>query len=263
MDTTWHEELAAYRLAEAAADKSANTIRLRLSFLRRLALAVPVDATRGQLIEWLAAPEHEHWSRQTRASARSALVSFYGWRVIDGRSQANQAADLPKVRVPRRLPRPAPRSAVQAGLAADHPHVPLMVELAARAGLRRGEIARLRREDLGDDGLIVRGKGDKDRFVPVTEELRAKIQARPPGWLFPGRRGGHVSPVTVGVWVKRATGYSPHKFRHRFASSAYDGARNLLAVRELLGHASVETTQGYVAISRAALWESVYAAAAA
>lgn len=260
MRRAWASELEAYRVEQRMRGQSAATVRLRMSFLVRFAEAVPVvAASRADMIAWLAS--HEHWSPQTRSSARSALVSFYRWRVLSGRAEANPASDLPSVRIPPRLPRPAREDQVAAGCASTHPHAPLMVALAARAGLRRGEIARLRREDLTAEGLLVRGKGGRERLLPIGEDLRAAILARPPGWLFPGRGGRHVHHDTVARWIKRASGSAPHALRHRFATRVYGARRDLLSTQRLLGHASPATTQVYVALASDVLAEAMEAAA--
>lgn len=241
--------------------QSSATLRLRLSFLRRFAEEMPnVAASRQDMITWLAS--HEHWSAQTRSSARSALVSFYRWRVLSGRAQANPASDLPSVRIPPRLPRPAREDQVEVGCASAHPHAPLAVALAARAGLRRSEIQGLRREDLTPAGLLVRGKGGRERLLPIGADLREAILARPPGWLFPSRRGdGPVHHDTVARWVKAASGSAPHALRHRFATRVYGARRDLLATQRLLGHSSPATTQVYVALAPDVLAEAMTAAA--
>ena len=259
MSPEWAQELEQYQLEERVAGKSEATIELRLSYLRRIGSSgLPVAASRGQHIDWMAG--HPHWSAQSKASARAALVSFYRWRVLSGRAEGNVAADLPATKVMRGLPRPASSEAVAAGLKSGE-LVALMVALAAHAGLRRSEIAGLRREDLRAEGLRIKGKGGRHRVVPVAVGLRARILALGPGYLFPGRHGGHVAPGTVTKWVREATGATPHTFRHRFASQAYQGTHDLFAVQRLLGHSSVATTQVYVAISPDALMAAVEAAA--
>ena len=259
MDQLWRAELSAYAAEEAACGKAAATLRLRLSYLRRLAATgAAVAASRSELVTWMAS--HEHWGPQSRASARAALISFYRWRVLSGRADSNPASDLPTIRLPARLPRPAPEEHVHTGSGQDGSSG-LMVELAARAGLRRSEIATLRREDLDAAGLWIRGKGGRVRLVPVPPGLRARIEAHPAGWLFPNGRGGHLAAATVTARVRRASGSNPHALRHRYATRAYAGSRDLFAVQRLLGHANVATTQVYVDISPDALMAAVLAAA--
>ncbi|WP_190972968.1 tyrosine-type recombinase/integrase [Bifidobacterium rousetti] len=127
--------------------------------------------------------------------------------------------------------------------------------LAADAGLRRAEIAQVRGDDLIDDelgwSLIVHGKGAKDRIVPLSDELAREIRRHGPGWLFPGEKGcDHICGDTVYRLVKDATGYPPHSLRRRFATAAYITSNgNVMAIKELLGHESLATTQGYITVS--------------
>ncbi|MCF8605174.1 tyrosine-type recombinase/integrase [Gordonia sp. HY442] len=143
-----------------------------------------------------------------------------------------------------------------------------MVSLAAFAGLRRGEIATTRGDQLADDydGPVLRvlGKGGRTRLVPLDAGIAAQIAARGQGWTFPGQIDGHLSPAHVGKIVSRLMpgDWTAHTLRHRFASAAYSDARDIRAVQELLGHASVRTTQIYTAVPDGARRAAVAAAAA-
>jgi len=254
----WINLLEDYVTAERAAGIRPESIRTRMSYLRRFAAQHQPEATMDQAVAWLA---NAAWSPATRKSARGAIVSFYTWARRTGRIPEDPTLDLPAVRVPRRLPRPASEEQLRHGLDADTPDVRLMVALAGQHGLRRSEIAQVRREDLSDRRLLVHGKGGKERPVPLLPAVRAEIEARPAGFLFPGRFGGHLHPATVQRWIRAASGSSPHPFRHRFATRAYAGTRDLRGVQEALGHASAETTQVYVALADDALEAVVRAAA--
>lgn len=133
-----------------------------------------------------------------------------------------------------------------------------MIELAARAGLRRGEIARVHSDDLVQNGrvwaLCVHGKGGRERVVPVPADLAHQMRETG-GWLFPGADQGHLSPHRVGDLVAAALpgGWTCHTLRHRFATRSYQASGDLLAVQRLLGHAKPETTQIYVQLDVSAL----------
>lgn len=150
-------------------------------------------------------------------------------------------------------------------LAADE-RVRLMIALGSH-GLRRGEIARAHtdalRADLGGVALDVDGKGGKRRLVPLTDALGRELGRLPAGWVFPSPAGGHLTPAHVGKLVSRClpAGVTPHQLRHRFATRAYAATRDIEAVRQLLGHASLVTTQRYVATPADALRAAVVAAA--
>lgn len=256
-NTGWTQALAGYVVDQQSKGQSPETLRTRLSYLRRWAAGHGLATTHEQIVEWLARPS---WSPATRKSARSALRSFYRWAYRSAILPSNPAADLDPVRVPRRLPHPATETQVAAGCASRDPDTALMVSLAAHAGLRRSEIASLRREDLTPWGLFVLGKGGKHRIIPIGRQLRARLEERPPGFIFPGRFVGHVDPSTVQRRVREAAGIATHAHRHRFATRAYAGTKDLFAVQRLLGHASPETTQIYVAIADDALAAAVQAA---
>lgn len=208
----------------------------------------PLTATHMDIIGWL--DEHPQWGAAACRSAQSALASFYRVMVDEGVVAVSPMDRVPRTRAPRRLPRPADECQVMAGLRAHDADTRLMVSLAAKAGLRRAEIAGLRREDVVRDGLLVRGKGSRERWVPVDLDTLRVLRERPAGWVFPGRFSGHVHPATVYRRVRDASEVSPHPLRHRYATVVYDGSGDLLSVRDLLGHQSTVTTEGYVALAQ-------------
>lgn len=234
-----------------AAGASRETIRLRRSIVRRIARELdaptPQDITTTTLVTLVAA---KRWSLDYRRAVRTTLISFYVWRGDD-----NPAALLPNVAQSQPHPRPATDSVWTRLLADANPRERLMARLAGEAGLRRAEVAQVHTQDLimDEDGwsLIVRGKGNKQRIVPVTTALADTISTYPPGYLFPGAIDGHLSPGYVGKLLARLMppGWSMHKLRHRYASRGYAGTKDIRAVQMALGHASVATTQRYTAVS--------------
>lgn len=150
---------------------------------------------------------------------------------------------------------------------ASGPRERLMIALAAEAGCRRAEVAAARREDVevGVRGAYLRivGKGSRARMVPISDSLAQMILDRPAGWLFPSPNGGHLSAAYVGQLMSRALPdeWTAHTLRHRFASAAYAVDADLRAVQEMLGHASVETTQVYTAVPDGAKRRAVEGAA--
>jgi integrase/recombinase XerC len=153
-----------------------------------------------------------------------------------------------------------------------------MFELLYSSGLRVGELVAL---DLSDDPaqgeVTVTGKGSKTRTVPVGEkarhalkawlEIRSKVAAPEEKALFVGARGRRITPSRVWhrltAWAKRrglAEHVHPHMLRHSFASHMLQSSQDLRAVQELLGHASISTTQVYTHLDFQAL-AKVYDAA--
>lgn len=265
-----------------AAGLRAQTIKTRSSYLRRAARELPPveRVTTSHLLSWLAGHD---WKPETRKSARGALVGFFRWAVDYQDLPADPSRKLPAVRVPRAAPRPAPTRVVIRALLLASERDQLLIMLAAYAGLRRSEIARLRWEDVQPGSLRVRGKGGAVRVVPLSDDLEhALINERErraagvvgDGWryqvdsaspyVFPGTRGGHIHPDTVGPLLAEllGEGWTGHTLRHRFATRAYAGTRDLRAVQELLGHSKPETTARYVQVNAEQLRAAVDSAAA-
>ncbi|QBP29707.1 integrase [Mycobacterium phage Typha] len=224
----------------------------------------PNHLTAEKLRRWFAG--QTQWRIETRRGYRNSAVSFFGWAHKAGHLTTNPATDLPPVKPDRPVPRPAPDRVWRQALQAAGPRVALMMRLAAEAGLRRAEVAQVHTRDLreGFDGpqLLVHGKGNRERVIPITDDLADLIALGAPGhtpemaaygvegWLFPGDEDGHLSPRWVGKLVAAAmpAGYTMHTLRHRFATRAYRGTRNLRAVQTLLGHANVAVTERYTAV---------------
>jgi integrase/recombinase XerC len=136
-------------------------------------------------------------------------------------------------------------------------------------------VAQVHHRDLsvGVDGasLLVHGKGGRLRVVPIGESLanalRLGAAGHTPGmsergWLFPTGVGGHLTPDHVSGLVSAVLpdGWTMHTLRHRFATRAYRGTRNLRAVQVLLGHESIATTERYTAVDDAEIRAAMIAA---
>lgn len=244
-----------------AGGRSSETIRARRGIIRSVARKLdsvsPCDVTAAQLLQVCGTAE---WSADHRRSMRTSLIQFFQWCLAAGLVDENPAVSLPKTPEPKPKPRPVTDAIWSDLLAAAPPRERLMARLAAEAGLRRAEVACLRRADLVQEAdgwtLMVHGKGDKQRMVPITHSLADGIRAYSSGWsprgfIFPGQDHGHASPNWVGKLISdlMPPGWSMHKLRHRYATRGYAGTHNLRAVQEALGHASVATTQRYTAVT--------------
>jgi integrase/recombinase XerC len=212
---------------------------------------------------------------RTHARKVSSLKSFLRFLVRKGVLRRGHAPGLKSPRLPRTLPRYLTED--QAGQLVNRPKDgPLgdgrdsaILNLFYGGGLRLAEVAGLKPGDIdyGSNTVRVLGKGKKTRIVPVgrvaTEAVRhymnwrmateAVNSARP---LFRNRRGGPLSARSVARVVKKyartvagAENASPHALRHSFATHLLDHGADLLAVKEMLGHESVRTTQIYTHVS--------------
>jgi len=212
------------------------------------------------------------------ARALAAWRSFSRFCVRRGVIATDPARTLAFPRLPRRLPRTLPTDDLQRALdrlaAADDRAAPrdrALLELAYSSGLRLSELVGLNRGDVdAGAGLVrVRGKGRRERIVPVGEgALRAVnglLAARPgpprrDDPVFAGPRGTRLSGRTVQRVVKRrladvarGLGVTPHALRHSFASHMLDRGADLRAIQEMLGHRTLATTQVYTHVSRSRL----------
>jgi integrase len=243
-----------------------DTRRRQITVAARGLRAAPDEVDGERLIGWFGS---RTWKPETRKGYRNALRGFFGWMNQTGRRQDDPSLRLPTIRRPGAHPHPCPDEVILKALAKANEAERLMILLAAECGLRRAEIAQVSSRDVVSDcagkSLIVHGKGDKQRLVPLPDGL-ARLIARADGYLFPGRWGGHAEQSYVGRHVTEllGDGWSAHSLRHRYATSTYVATHDLLLVSHLLGHASVETTERYVALPddrlRVALDSIVFAA---
>lgn len=191
----------------------------------------------------------------------SRLDVFFRWMVEQGYRTVAPTASIRKPREPQTFPRPVSTAGLLRALELADPRTGAMLALAAYAGLRRVEIARVSVEDLldGQEPKLVRvhGKGQKTRLVPAGPVLLAALERYElpeSGHLFLTRSGRPVHPQMVGTRIAahlRASGVegTAHQCRHWFATELYRACGDLVIVQQMLGHASVATTQIYVAWS--------------
>jgi integrase/recombinase XerC len=266
-------------------------LRQFLGFLtdRNGALPTTVDfiaVAPPDLRAFLARRRAEEIQSRSLMRALAALRSFarYLERNEQGRASAFFALRAP--RLPRSLPKPVSPADARAMadpesrtgearedwiLARDA----AVIALLYGAGLRIAEALSLRRTDapIGEnDSVTVLGKGRKERTSPVIAPVRAAIEAylsicpfalKPEGPLFVGARGGPLSPRIIQLAVAGLRGAlglpnsaTPHALRHSFATHLLARGGDLRTIQELLGHASLSTTQIYTAVDSARLMEA-------
>ena len=227
---------------------------------------------------------HQTNSRTSIGRKLSALRTFFRYQVRQGRLEASPADSLSTPRQEKYLPKTMSVDEVSHFL--DHQRGKLssqglrdqaIFELFYSSGLRVGELTTL---DVGSLDLVqqlvrVLGKGNKERLVPFGTlatgairtylESRGKPRAEEP--LFLNARNGRLTARSVQRHMKKylllsglRTDSSPHSLRHSFATHLLDGGADLRAIQELLGHASLSTTQKYTQVSLSHL-TSIYDAA--
>jgi len=214
--------------------------------------------------------------KRTIARRLSAVRAFFRHACREGWAEANPAQAVGVPKRGRKLPvvlQAEPLAACLDGYrdAEGFPsrRAAALLELGYGAGLRVGEIASLTWSDVDADRGTVRvvGKGNKERRVPLTRAAlvalvswREAVKAETgsvPARVFVGERGSPLSVRQIQRIVKRALtavaereGVSPHTLRHSFATHLLDEGADLMAVKELLGHESLSTTQMYTHLSR-------------
>lgn len=249
-----------------ASERSETTVRLREHHVRRYLNNVPAETDPLDL-EWIVSYlSNSRWKPATRRSARTSLRIWTTWLHRTGRILSDPLSLIPPARASISVPRPCPDAVIKRALLSSNTRLHAMIFLAAEAGLRRGEIAVVARDDVIHEpmgsSLIVHGKGRRERTIPLTEATSAAVQRQfelvPPDlpWLFPsaGRFADtHLQPVRVGELMNEALPghWTAHTLRHRFATEAYRTSHDLLLVQTLMGHSKPETTAMYVGLDTA------------
>jgi integrase/recombinase XerD len=233
--------------------------------------------------------EHQPLSAGSAARTVVAVRGFHKFAVREGLAQNDPAAGVRPPASAKRLPKALPLSDIEAILeAAGAPGTTLahrdraLLELLYSTGARISEAVGLDVDDLdpGEGTVLLRGKGGKERMVPVGSYAREAVE----GYLVRGRpnlaatghgtpalflnaRGGRLSRQSAWAVLAKAAEragvtaeVSPHTLRHSFATHLLDGGADVRVVQELLGHASVTTTQVYTLVTVDSLRE-VYATA--
>jgi integrase/recombinase XerC len=240
-------------------------------------------ATYALLRRWLAHLGTRGYSRATLARKAAAIRSFYRYLAQRGIVATNPASQLSAPKIPTLLPtvlKPGEAEALMEAPVGNDPYLVrdrAILELLYAAGLRVSELCGLDVDDVDLDEQRVRvmGKGGREREVPVGDVAagaiahylawaRAAIGPKAPGTaspLFYNRRRRRIGPrdvrSVVENYVKRALPgrrASPHTLRHSFATHLMEGGADIRAVQELLGHASLATTQRYTHVSRGRLF---------
>jgi len=224
-------------------------------------------------------------TRTTIARKLSTVRSFLLFLERSGLIQSNPAADIATPKLEKYIPVYLPVDDVFRLLERPDREKPLglrdlaILEVLYSCGIRVSELEALNTSGIDFEEHLVRviGKGNKERIVPIgrtalkavrnyldaVEYLRKKVgDVSKDGPLFINSRGGRLSARSIGRIIKRyaiesglTSEISPHSMRHTFATHLLDGGADLRSVQELLGHASLSTTQKYTHVSLDRLME--------
>lgn len=223
----------------------------------------------------------------TQARIISGIKSFFGFLTADGRIDTNPSELLKAPATSRRLPDTLSVEEIDAMEASIDMSKPegqrnrAIIETLYSCGLRVSELVNLEINRIypSEGYLIVIGKGNKERLVPMAPSAVAEIESYlddrnslpyikkgDTGILFLNRRGGRLSRVMVFYIIKQAAAdagiiksISPHTLRHSFASHLLEGGANLRAIQQMLGHESIATTEIYLHIDTTILRRDILA----
>ena len=237
------------------------------------------DVGREDLVRWFGLRRSDGASPRSIARATSALRGLFRFLFAEKRIPADPTSGLENPRRWMTLPKLLSREDVDRLLEAPDVETPkglrnkAMLELLYACGVRVSELATLRLGSLhlADGFLVVKGKGAKERVVPVADSSARWVArwisgpratrrgAASSPWLFPGAGAKPVTRQTVFLVLKAAArnagldpaAVSPHVLRHSFATHLVDGDADLRAIQMMLGHASIATTEIYTHVSRA------------
>jgi integrase/recombinase XerD len=220
----------------------------------------------------------------TIARRSAALRRFFGFLIDEGLRQDDPSGTIPRPRVERPLPRILDEDEVQRMFEAAESRASsgepgavrnlALLELLYGSGLRASELVTLPRGAIRPTQpfLMVRGKGSKDRLVPISARAQSAVgqwaEQLPSAtlWLFPSGKT-HLSRVRLFQIVRALAAdagisperVSPHVLRHAFATHLLSGGADLRVLQSLLGHADIATTQIYTHVDSAKLVELVNA----
>lgn len=237
------------------------------------------EITAREVSEWQM--EHmEHEAPGTVKRRLSSLSSWFRYLRRHGMLDTDIMARVTPPRQPKRLPVFFKENELEhlydEGLFADDfigRRDALILRMLYETGIRRSELASLTVQavDLSANTIKVTGKRKKDRIIPIESELSHNIslylalkeqEMGQSEWLFVGRKGKRITPQDIYLTVKKymtalsnADRISPHVFRHSFATHILNEGGNIQAIKELLGHADLSSTEVYTHVTREHLKE--------
>jgi len=193
------------------------------------------------------------WSQATRGAYHARITGFFRWAVDGGYLDWNPMTGFDAPSVPRGIPHPVGEHELHTIIGGTTGWCLLAAVLAAWAGLRCCEIARLCGADITDQALLVHGKGGKTRLVPMHPTVWREVADLPAGSVMRSTGGRDDAD-----WISRTARYrisrlgvtgGLHRLRHRFATRMLAAGASTRHVQEALGHASLTSTQVYTEVT--------------
>lgn len=256
------ESLAAWRMWQQSQNLSERTISERATVIRNLYKAAGTEFPHITPQHIMAFTSRPAIGNSTRATYHAHIRAWCKWLVQNGYRDDNPATQTPTPKPPKCRPRPVSNTALPAlMLAANRRRTLMMILLAALAGLRVHEIAKIRGEDIDRDAriLYVRGKGAKDATIPLHQGILDYAHMFPKkGYWFPSYTNPNqpilrnsVSKAISETMERAGIDGTPHQLRHWYATTLLDDGASLRTVQELLRHESLMSTAIYTQVSTA------------
>ena len=273
-------------LSKATVDAYGRDLRDYLSFINGLGRKGYDGIRREDITDYIADLQYRAYASSSIGRHVAAIRGFHHFCVREGITDADPSGSVPLPKTPERLPKTITIGQIAALLDQDFGEGPIalrdhaILEVLYGCGLRVSELCGLDFASLllTDDLVRVRGKGDKQRLVPLLGSARRALDeylesARPylhtmktavkqdPDAIFLNARGGRLSRRSVGELTARygslvdLPGLHPHTLRHSFATHLLEGGVDLRVLQDMLGHSDIATTQIYTHVDRSHIRE--------
>lgn len=278
------EDFEAHLLLEKGLSNNTNLayckdVRHLAEYIRENSIPMEI-LSQGHLHEFLSTLHELGIAPRSQARMISGIKSFFNFLRLEGYIEESPAEFIESPQLSRDLPDVLSIEEIDAMIAAipqdknESLRNHTIIETLYGSGLRVSELidARISRLDLEQQLMIVEGKGNKERIVPVSPvaaslleqwlKQRARMEVKPGGGdiIFLNRRGKPLTRVMIFHIVKELAelagikkNVSPHTLRHSFATHLLEGGANLRAIQEMLGHESISTTELYLHLDRSRL----------
>jgi integrase/recombinase XerD len=292
MSLTWKQSFRNFetylRLEKSLSDNSVeaylnDVYKLEKYFSEKSTDISPVNVTYPDLKDFLIWYGSNNKNTRTQSRVLSGLRAFYRYLLIEGEIEENPASLLESPKIGLKLPEvlsviEIDRIIDEIDLSKPEGHRnKAIIETLYGCGLRVSELVNLRMTDIhyGEEFVIITGKGNKQRLVPVSKKALKEIDIykldrnllpviKDQNILFLNRRGSGLTRAMIFTIIKDLAAkagirknISPHTFRHSFATHMIEAGADLRAVQEMLGHESILTTEIYTHIDRSFLRDTL------
>jgi integrase/recombinase XerD len=292
MSLTWKQSFRNFetylRLEKSLSDNSVeaylnDVFKLEKYFSEKNIATAPANVIYSDLKDFLIWYGSNNTNTRTQSRVLSGIRAFYKYLLIEGEIEENPASLLESPKIGLKLPEvlsviEIDRIIDEIDLSKPEGHRnKAIIETLYGCGLRVSELVNLRLTDIhyGEEFVVVTGKGNKQRLVPVSKKALKEIDIykqdrnllpviKDQNILFLNRRGSRLTRAMIFTIIKDLAAkagirknISPHTFRHSFATHMIEAGADLRAVQEMLGHESILTTEIYTHIDRSFLRDTL------